>query len=108
MSYFSAFAQKIAQHVITCHNPECPQNNSMAVLMSPTLFVKLVQSRIADFNNPESRSLVELWGTKPLEKVEIDPRYLMFRAQWDAIIISSWIVRECMADPFAHLRDQID
>lgn len=107
-TYFTQYFSGIASHVTTCSNPECPHNNTMAMFMDPKLFVRLIIDRIKKFNSPEATALCELWINKDPQKVEIDPRYIIARCQWDSIMVASAIMRECMADPMAHLRGQIE
>lgn len=99
-SYFVKFSQGIAQHVASCTDPSCPHNNSIGHFMTPKLFVSLMCERLKDFSTSEATALIQMWMDYDLAVIERDPRYIIFKAQWDTIMATAAIVRESTPDPF--------
>lgn len=109
--YFLKWSTQEAQHAVSCTSPECEHCLGRRVTFcTPDLFVHYVQLRLVTLfkNVPESRDMIQFWGSRDRQKVAMDPRYVLFRSRWDEIVVSTAITRECLQSVYNNLGIEVD
>jgi hypothetical protein len=110
-----SFASSVANHVMTCTDPQCPYNNTLVSFMTPSLFIKIILVTLEKYHEsaPEAKDLADLWRARSedpesLERLVWDPRYIAFRCAFDMFMVNIAVFRETVKDPYRNLNITIE
>ena len=105
INHFMSMGTTFGKHIMTCNDPECNLNFGPASFCDPSLFLRILINRFDDYKDfPESTDLKQLWTSRELDRVALDPRYIAFRSAFDLQVIQLFAFRQSLHDPYRSLK----
>lgn len=108
--YFMRFAVQCSAHVVGCTTPGCSLcDNVRAVFCTPEIFVGAIRKRLSLLSQvDESCHLSELWSTRAHASILKDPRYLIFKCNWDEQLVATAIIHQITQNVFTNMGIEVE
>lgn len=101
VNHFSSLGTFVAKHNAFCREPNCGYNFGPARFADVQMFLAVIKDRLGDLKNAtEASDLVQLWMTRDVKDIEMDPRYIAFRASHDLLMVVVYSTKVSLNDPF--------